>query len=59
MIHPENYSIKNSKSTTSLTTPVFKKVPSIFTALVPRKYINNKNSKNFTQINLLVQGIHN
>eukprot|EP00102_Acyrthosiphon_pisum_P026207 XP_016663417.1 PREDICTED: uncharacterized protein LOC103310521 [Acyrthosiphon pisum] len=49
---------ESTKSTTSQTTSVFKKVTSIFTTPVPQKYNNDNNSiseNNLTQMNLLVQ----
>lgn len=57
----QNQIRESTKYSTSLTTPVFKKVTSIFTAPewpVPQEY-NNDNSiseNNLTQMNLLVQG---
>lgn len=46
------------RESTKSTTPVFKKVTSIFTTPVPQKYnIDNSISENnLTQMNLLVQG---
>jgi len=55
----QNQIRESTKSTTSQTTPVFKKVTSIFTTPVPQKYNKDNNSiseNNLTQMNLHVQG---